>query len=76
MSNFTTEAQAVAIRTSVSDSYAPFKVSGAQLEFAITSGEILVSAVSATSATALTNAWIRVSSAVGPLYIQCRTSAF
>lgn len=76
MSNFTTEAFPVAILTSVNDTTPPFKVSAAQIQLAITSGTILVSAVSATSATALTNAWIQVSSALGPLYIQCRTSAF
>ena len=46
------------------------------VKLAVGAGGILVSAVSATSATALTNAWVQVSSALGILYIQCRTSAF
>ena len=77
MSNFTTEAQAFSILTSVADTTPPFKVSAAQIHLAITSGTILVSATSATSATGGgANAYIVVSSNVGPLYIQCRTSAF
>jgi len=77
MSNFTTEAFPVAILTSVNDTTPPFKVSAAQIQLAITSGTILVSATSATSVTGGgANAYIIVSSNVGPLYIQCRTSAF
>ena len=77
MSNFTTQDQAFSVLTSVADTTPPFKVSASQIQLAITSGTILVSATSATSATGGgANAYIVVSSNVGPLYIQCRTSAF